>query len=407
MPITLKSTGGGSVSIDVPSTGSTFTLTAPANNATIFTTDGGAITGNVAFTSNNVSIGGQTISPFNGMTNRIINGDMRIDQRNAGASANSGSAGGNYTLDRWGTYVTGGGVFSAQQSSTAPTGFANSQIITVTSADSSIAAGDVYQLRTTIEGLNCSDLAWGTSAAKTITLSFWVRSSVTGTFSVSMRNYAGDRSYVATYTISAANTWEYKTITMPGDTTGTWLTTNSGFCYLTWSIGCGSTWETTAGSWQAGNYLATSGSVDLISTLNATYYLTGVQLEVGSVATPFEFRSIGQELALCQRYYQTWGGTVAYEHLCVGYTTGTTYGEYCLPFLVTMRSPPSASVSSASHWQVLDTATGVTPSSMVMDQIGLNSIRITANFTGLIANRPSIIRGNNTLSARFNLSAEL
>ena len=304
MPIKINSTGGGSVSIDVPSTGGTYTLTAPANNATIFTTAGGAITGNVAFTSNNVSIGGQTISPAVGMRNRIINGDMRIDQRFAGASANTGSSGGAYTLDRWGTYVTGGGVFSIQQSSTIPTGFINSQVITVTSSDSSISAGDVYQVRTTIEGLNCSDLAWGTASAKTVTLSFWVRSSLTGTFSSSIRNYAGDRSYVATYTISSANTWEYKTITIPGDTTGTWLTTNSGFCFITWSMGCGSTWESTEGSWLAGNYVATTGSVDLISTLGATFYLTGVQLEEGSVATPFERRLYGQELALCQRYFQ-------------------------------------------------------------------------------------------------------
>jgi len=302
----------------------------------------------------NMTVTGTVVSGSSmGMRNRIINGDMRIDQRNNGASANTGSSGGVYTLDRWTTYVTGGGVYSVQQTATAPTGFANSQIITITSADSSITAGDVYQVRTTIEGLNCADLAWGTSSASPVTLSFWVRSSVTGTFSASIRNYAGDRSYVATYVINAANTWEYKSITVPGDTTGTWLTNNSGFCFVTWSIGAGSTWETTAGSWTAGNYISTSSSVDLISTVGATFYLTGVQLEVGTVATPFERRFYGQELFLCQRYYWQGNGLYVYNGTGATITAGgqTSWGQ-------TMRITPTTTVQTGGI--IATTNTGVT-----------------------------------------------
>ena len=241
-----------------------------------------------------------------GFENRIINGAMVIDQRNAGASVSTGSGTyAPYTLDRWVLPGSGGGVFSYQQSSVAPAGFVNSALITVTTADSSIAAGDYYQFRQAIEGFNIADLGWGTANAKTVTLSFWVRSSLTGTFGLSLRNGNGDRSYVATYVVNAANTWEQKTVTIPGDTAGTWTLGTTVGMYVTFSLGVGSSFESTANSWQAGSFVATSGSVDLVGTNGATWQVTGVQLEVGSLATSFDFRSIGQELALCQRYYET------------------------------------------------------------------------------------------------------
>jgi len=233
--------------------------------------------------------------------NRIINGDMRIDQRNAGASVTITSAG-QYPVDRFKCVSdTSAATLTAQQSSTAPVGFVNSLLWT-TSTGSAAGSGDDNLIWQRIEGLNISDLGWGTASAQPITLSFWVRSSLTGTFGVSFRN-SGALSYVASYTISAANTWEKKTVTVAGDTSGTWLTTNGVGINVSWDMGCGASRSTTAGSWQAGSYPGLTGGVKVSETSGATFYITGVQLEAGSVATPFEHRIYGQELQLCQRYF--------------------------------------------------------------------------------------------------------
>jgi hypothetical protein len=234
--------------------------------------------------------------------NRIINGDMRIDQRNAGASVTV-SSGTTYTIDRWACDNTEASKFSVQQSSTVPTGFKNSSLITSLSAYS-IVTSDFFVFRQAIEGLNVADLDWGTASAKTVTLSFWVRSSLTGTFGGSVRNSAGTRSYPFAYTISAANTWEQKTVTIAGDTTGTWLTTTGIGIVVYFGLGVGSTYSGTASAWAAGNLLSATGATSVVGTNGATLYITGVQLEVGSVATPFERRPYGMELQLCQRYYE-------------------------------------------------------------------------------------------------------
>jgi hypothetical protein len=240
-----------------------------------------------------------------GFVNRIINGDMRIDQRNAGASVTINTGSGGYTLDRWGAFgVTSDGVFTVQQDSTVPSGFNTSLKVTVTTEDASIGATEQYLLQQVIEGYNTADLNWGSANAKTVTLSFWVRSSVTGTFGGSLRNSAVDRSYPFTYTISSADTYEYKTITIAGDTSGTWLITNGEGVRVSFSLGSGADRVDTAGAWVGANRTGATGQTQLIGTLNATWYITGVQLEVGSVATPFERRPFGTELALCQRYYE-------------------------------------------------------------------------------------------------------
>jgi hypothetical protein len=373
MPIKINSTGGGSVSIDVPSTGGTFTLTAPANNATIFTTAGGAITGNVSvagvatfssnvtFSSNNVSIGGQALSSAVGMRNRIINGDMRIDQRNVGASVTlpAGSGAYSFAADRFAAGRAETGTATFQQSSTAPAGFANS-IVWTTGTASTPAAGDNTYVFHPIEGYNVADLDFGKSTAKTVTLSFWVRSSLTGTYSGSLSNGSGNRYYVFSYTISSANTWEYKSITIPGDTTGTWGTTNGRGLNVIWNMGYGSTYLGTAGSWGSSVAHGTTGSVNVANNAGATWYLTGVQLEVGSVATPFEFRSYTTELALCQRYFcKSFRQSVApahgadYQRDCVSgglssYTTNTAY--LCSPifFPIIMRTVPTVTAYSSS-----------------------------------------------------------
>jgi hypothetical protein len=237
--------------------------------------------------------------------NKIINGDMRIDQRLAGSALTVNTAGNTYFVDRWRANANGGGVFTAQRSTVAPPGFVNSTLVTVTTADTSVVSGDFYHIRQSIEGYNFADLNFGSATASAATLSFWVRSSVTGTYTVLLRNEAGARGYLTSYTINAANTWEYKTITIPGDTTGTWPTDNSSAAIVSFSFGNGST--RAANTWISDVAEGVSGQTMFISTVGATFYITGVQLEKAAAATSFEHRPIGTELLLCQRYFQVFG----------------------------------------------------------------------------------------------------
>ena len=252
---------------------------------------------------NTATINGATPTVYNTVgKNKIINGAMEIDQRNAGASTTAQG----YKVDRWGYFASGSPTFNLQQNAgsvTPPTGFTNYLGATSTSAYS-MGSTDRAGFFQAIEGFNIADLGWGTANAKTVTLSAWVRSSLTGTFGGVVANSAYNRCYVFSYTISAANTWEYKTITITGDTTGTWLTTNGAGINLSFAFGAGSGAVTTAGSWGSTAYFAPTGQVNVAGTNGATFYITGVQLEVGSVATEFERRPYGTELALCQRYYE-------------------------------------------------------------------------------------------------------
>ena len=264
-----------------------------------------SISGTNGVTFPDSSLQAAAASPYV-LKNRIINGDMRIDQRNAGASVANNISGIQYSLDRWLIYGSVASKFTVQQNAgsvTPPAGFTNYLGVT-SSAATSVGAGDIYEFVQYIEGYNVADLGWGTANAKTITISFWVRSSLTGTFGGSLLNGSSNRSYPYTYTISSANTWEQKTITIPGDTTGTWLTNNDTGLRVFWSLGVGSTYSSTAGSWQAGGYYSPTGATSVVGTSGATFYITGVQLEIGSSATPFERRLYGQELANCQRYFE-------------------------------------------------------------------------------------------------------
>lgn len=254
-------------------------------------------------------------SPF-GFRNRIINGDCRIDQRNNGASISVTATG--FPVDRFYINANSSGVISGQRSTVAPAGFTNSLLMTVTTPRGTIAANDVYGVRQTIEGFNTADLMWGSASAQTVTLSFWVRSSITGTYAVSLFNAAFNRSYVATYTVNAANTFEYKTIVVPGNATGTWATDNGGSINVFWDVGSGSDFQAMANTWLAAGDLRTSGSANWIQTNGATFYITGVQLEKGSTATSFDYRPYGTELALCQRYFQRIGGNDSNTLLCSG-----------------------------------------------------------------------------------------
>jgi len=259
-----------------------------------------------------VSYGGDSIvfadgsvnaSGFIGHRNRIINGAMVVDQRNAGASVTL-TSGGVLTVDKWQGFEDTDGVMTAQQDTSAPTGFVNSLKFTTTTADATLSAAQFSLIQQRIEGTNIYDLAWGTASAATVTLSFWVRSSLTGTFGGALRNSASNRSYPFTYTISVADTWEQKTITIAGDTSGTWLTTTGTGMNVAFGLGVGSTNSGTAGAWAGSTFYSATGATSVIGTLNATFYITGVQLERGSTASSFEYRSYGTELALCQRYYE-------------------------------------------------------------------------------------------------------
>jgi hypothetical protein len=243
-------------------------------------------------------------SGLTGFRNRIINGDMRIDQRNAGASVTPTNN--QYLVDRFGATLTQASKYTAQQNAgsvTPPTGFTNYLGIT-SSSSYSVLTGDAFGLYQYIEGFNASDLAWGTASASAITLSFWVRSSLTGIFGGVLGNNASNRSYPFSYTISSANTWTKITITIAGDTSGTWPTDNSIGIAVRFGLGSGATFSGTSGAWAAGNLIQPTSTVSVVGTNGATFYITGVQLEAGSTATDFERRPYGTELALCQRYYE-------------------------------------------------------------------------------------------------------
>lgn len=277
--------------------------------------------------------------------NRIINGAMVISQRNGTSSVTINSAAWTYTVDRFCCLgQSADGVYTVQQSSTAPAGFVNSLKITVTTADASIGAGQIYTLRQTIEGYNIADLNWGSANSQSCTLSFWVQSSVTGTFSGCFNN-EGTASYPFTYTINSANTWEQKTVTVTGPTSGTWGSTNSNGIRLTWSLGTGSTYSGTANTWNySTEYFAASSTTNLISTNGATFYITGVQLEAGTTASPFEYRQFGTELALCQRYFQR----NVFDNDSYPFSAGYAYANNTvaayLPLAVSMRATPTAAI---------------------------------------------------------------
>jgi hypothetical protein len=295
---------------------------------------------------------GGTTTTVNGFTptvsnmagrNRIINGAMVFDQRNAGASVTPTTTG--FTLDRWQATVSTSSKFSVQQNAgsvTPPVGFKNYLGCTSLSAYS-VGSSDYFMMRQAIEGFNTSDFAWGTASASPITISFWVRSSLTGTFGGAIENNASNRSYPFSYTVSAANTWEQKSITIAGDTTGTWATDNSIGLMVAFTLGAGSTYSGTAGSWSSTRYFSATGATSVVGTNGATFYITGVQLEAGSVATPFEHRQYGQELALCQRYYWRVSETSFFPTWGSGMCSATTTARLYVKHPVNMRARPTYS----------------------------------------------------------------
>jgi hypothetical protein len=321
-----------------------------------------------------------------GFKNRIINGGMVIDQRNAGASVTP-TADITYTLDRWKIRNNGGaGRFSVIQSSTSASNFPTSVLLTVTTT-SAPSGVEFYGLEQDVEGYNMADFGWGTANAQSVTVSFQVRSSLTGTYCVSLRNSAADRSYVAEFTINSANTFETKTITIPAITTGTWLSTSGQGILFIVCLGSGSTREGTASSWQSSNIVATSNQVDWINTSGATFYITGVQLEVGTQATTFDFRDYGRELILCQRYYETFGRGIG------GGTTSAVQFIGAINYKVAKRTSPTLATPSVVGIHEPSTAVYNQSSISITGQYtdNMSAQILLGNFSGMTAYRPAVV----------------
>ena len=352
-----------------------------------------------------VSLGAGNATSFK---NRIINGAMVIDQRNAGASVTPTTSA--YTFDRWQAVLSQASKYSVQQNAgsvTPPAGFINYLGVTSLSAYT-VGASEVFLIQQKIEGLNSSDLAWGTASAASITLSFWIRSSLTGTFGGSLQNSAQNRSYPFSFTISSANTWEQKTITIAGDTSGTWLTTSGVGIYVIFSLASGSTYSGTAGAWAAADYRSATGATSVVGTNGATWYVTGVQLEVGSSATGFDYRDYGRELIMCQRYYLNYSLTEG-----TGFLDGSAADYPSLnpmTWPATMRSTPSLSAFTFGAF-VYNNGSGVTSFTPVNGALFYYGSNVGGYPTyGMISNNQGA--SNNAKfgywnSINFRLSAEL
>jgi len=335
--------------------------------------------------------------------NRIINGDMRIDQRNAGASV----TGNVYTLDRWQNFSDVGATYTIQQVTDAPTGFTNSLKLTV-STGVSPAAGKQSVLSQAIEGFNVADLGFGSASAQAITLSFWVKSSAIGTHAGNLQNAVPNRDYVFTYTINSSNTWEYKTITISGDTTGTWGTGNGVGIGVYFNLGSNTTsFGGTANTWSSSILRTTAGAVQLMGTTGATWQVTGVQLEAGSVATPFERRSYGQELMLAMRYYQRYQATAGYTpSMLNGKMRNSTLFESVFTMPVTMRSAPTLTATNSTNAWYVNTAADGNANTVTLNGASTQFAYLNATTTGLSAGQAATFVPVAS-GTYFDLSAEL
>jgi hypothetical protein len=340
-----------------------------------------------------------------GFKNRIINGAMTISQRNGTSTVTPSST--DLLTDRFQVAMSQSSKFTGAQSSTAPTGFNNSLIITSSSAYS-VGASDYFVLKQNIEGFNFADCGFGTASASTVTLSFWVRSSLTGTFGGSLYNSNGTRSYPFSYTINAANTFEQKTITITGDTTGTWIgATNGTGITVSFSLGAGSTFNSPANAWAGGFYTQPSGSTSVVGTNGATFYITGVQLEKGSTATSFDYRPYGTELALCQRYYQRYSANSSYLYItnwgsAVSATSMRTTISPKVSFRVAPTSLDYANIALDDNTSAYTATSVATYGAGSVDTIGI----VISVASGLTQFRPYV--GTSTASNGYiGLSSEL
>ena len=365
-----------------------------------------SISGTNGVTFPDSSLQAAAASPYV-LKNRIINGAMMIDQRYAGAATANTIA--DFTLDRWSANQGVTGKIIVQQNAAAvtpPAGF--NYYLGVTSQSSyALLTGSYYFMQQSIEGYNVADLAWGTANAKTITISFWVRSSLTGTFSGALVNSGSTRSYPFTYTISVANTWEQKSVTIAGDTSGTWLNTSGVGIRVNFSLGTGTTYSGTAGAWASAFYVAATGATSVVSTNTATWYVTGVQLEVGSTATPFERRLYNQELANCQRYYYNHVTGNSF-HIGVGWYYSATEMDISVKFPTTMRTTPTLVATTGTNYYIFERNGGTDLfNSLTIYQAQPNTTQLYNNTEASgTAGQAGALNTNNAL-ASISFSAEL
>ncbi len=390
-------TGVGGVVTTADASGN-LSLLSGATTVVAVTSTGVAVTGTLS-SSNGISVA----NTF-GFKNRIINGGMVIDQRNAGASVTPTN--GVYTLDRYRAILTQSSKFSVQQNAgaiTPPVGFSNYLGITSLSAYS-IGASDLFMITQYIEGYNTSDLGWGTANAKTVTLSFQVYSSLTGTFGGVLTNSAQNRSYPFTYSIPVANTWTTISITIAGDTSGTWIgATNGTGIAVVWGLGAGSTYSGTAGAWAGANYFSATGATSVVGTSGATFYITGVQLESGSVATSFDFRAYSTELAMCQRYFYK-----TINPFLIGVASGaSTINRVGSSLPVTMRATPSVTFSGTTLLYDGSGTSSITSCSSVYANV--SSFEFDATLvTGSATQGRAIVAYKDAVSTgAFSINAEL
>jgi hypothetical protein len=360
----------------------------------------GTVNADLITTSDGVSSAG-----LYGLKNRLINGSMSISQGAAGATitpAVTSAYATNYPVDRFQVIVGAASKLTTAQSSVAATGFNFSTLITSSSAYT-VGAGEVFAIRQNIEGFNTADLGWGAAGAAAVTLSFWVRSSLTGTFGGSLQNSASTRSYPFTYSIAAANTWELKSVTIAGDTTGTWIGATNGIgLRVNFGLGVGSTYSGTAGAWAGSDYDSATGATSVVGTSGATFYLTGVQLEKGSTATSFDYLDYGRSLMQCQRYYSSLSRGL------VGGADSTTEIALAGICVVPMRTSPTiALMQTTPQFVSAGTLFNGTASAITDSTISFDAYHIRINgFTGLTAGRPCVSR-NGSGGGLITLSAEL
>jgi hypothetical protein len=356
------------------------------------------------------SVAGSNLGAGNAsiMKNRIINGAMVVSQRNGTSSVTPAS--GDYILDRWRYSASQTSKVTAQQNAgsvTPPAGYINYLGITSSSAYS-VAAGDYFGIQQRIEGLNITDLGWGTANAKTVTLSALVYSSLTGTFGGALQNYNSSRSYPFTYSIPTANTWTQISITIAGDTSGTWLTTNGIGILAQFALGVGSTYSGTAGAWAGTVYESATGATSVVGTNGATFYITGVQLEVGSSATGFEYVNYQTSLANCQRYYWKVSGSNASQYIFSGYWSSSSSVVIVAKTAVTMRTAPTVSASNVIA--VNPTGADGLYSSISSQQATIEGSRLSLTVTGtsgVINGYPSALGFSTTSPNYMEFSAEL
>jgi len=327
--------------------------------------------------------------------NLVINGKFSIFQRGTGATTVNGND--VFAADRFKGWANGGGTYTVEQSTDVPNNeFEYSAKLTNTGVDSSVAAGDNYRWATDIEGYNVSQLGYGHSDAKAVTLSFWVKSSLAGTYCGALYSTTASRHYIYEYTISSANTWEKKTITVSsGDTTGSWNKTNGNGLRIYWGFGSGSTYQGTAGAWTAGEKWETSNQAAWIGSASATFFITGIQLEVGEQDTPFEHRSFGDELARCQRYYIEFGSNGA-----SGCFLGSTFA-YVSRTIPQMRATPSISVETLTGYIDQYGTTSRNAGSVAVSHTEGHIIIYGNSMSGGSTGNPAFLRKQTYLSAEL------